>query len=48
MPWDVLIPVFPPTDESTCDNNVVGILTNFKISKKIWGLQIYLQCKWEK
>ena len=26
----MLIPVLPPTDESTCDNNVVGILTNFK------------------
>ena len=26
----MLIPVFPPIDESTCESNVVGILINFK------------------
>ena len=30
FPKLVLTPVFPPTDESTCESNVVGTLINFK------------------
>ena len=31
----MFIPVFPPIEESTCDSNVVGILTNFNPLLKI-------------
>ena len=30
LPKIVLTPVFPPREESTCDNRVVGIFINFR------------------